>query len=96
MHEADFHVKELAAALYMSRSTLYLKLKAMAGQTPQAFVRTLRLQRGAQLLRDGAGSISEIAAEVGFLEPTHFSRGFRKQFGLSPSQYRDGTSGEFE
>ena len=90
MRDEAFNVEALAAALHMSRSALYLKLKALVDQTPQAFIRTLRLKRGAQLLRDGAGSISEIAAEVGFLEPTHFSRGFKKQFGLSPSQYRDG------
>lgn len=89
MSEEAFNVEALAAALHMSRSALYLKLKALVGQNPQAFIRTLRLKRGAQLLRDGAGSISEIAAEVGFLEPTHFSRGFKKQFGMSPSQYRD-------
>ena len=89
MSEEAFNVEALAAALHMSRSALYLKLKALVDQTPQAFMRTLRLKRGAQLLRDGAGNISEIAAEVGFLEPTHFSRGFKKQFGMSPSQYRD-------
>ena len=90
MREEEFNVEAFAAALHMSRSALYLKLKALVDQTPQAFMRTMRLKRGAQLLRDGAGSISEIAAEVGFLEPTHFSRGFKKQFGMSPSQYRDG------
>ena len=90
MRDEEFNVEALAAALHMSRSALYLKLKALVGQTPQAFMRTLRLKRGAQLLRNGAGSIGEIAAEVGFWEPTHFSRGFKKQFGMSPSQYRDG------
>jgi signal transduction histidine kinase/DNA-binding response OmpR family regulator len=89
MREEEFNVESLAAALYMSRSALYLKLKALVDQTPQAFMRTMRLKRGAQLLRDGAGSISEIAAEVGFLEPTHFSRGFKRQFGMTPSQYRE-------
>lgn len=92
MREEEFKVESLAAALHMSRSALYLKLKALVDQTPQAFMRTMRLKRGAQLLRDRAGSISEIAAEVGFLEPTHFSRGFKKQFGMSPSQYRDGVA----
>ena len=90
MRDEAFNVEAFAVALHMSRSALYLKLKALVGQTPQAFMRTIRLKRGAQLLRDGAGSISEIAAEVGFWEPTHFSRGFKKQFGMSPSQYRDG------
>ena len=96
MHKSDFNVAALAEALHMSRSALYLKLKARLNQTPQAFIRTLRLKRGAQLLRDGAGNISQIATEIGYSEPTHFSRGFKKQFGMSPSQYRQNTSGEFE
>ena len=89
MHEADFNVEALAAALHMSRSALYLKLKALADQAPQRIIRTLRLKRSAQLLCEDAASISDIAAKVGFLEPTHFSRDFKTQFGMSPSQYRD-------
>jgi AraC-like DNA-binding protein len=89
MHEADFHVEALASALHMSRSALYLKLKALVDQAPQTFIRTLRLKRSAQLLCEDAANISEIAAKVGFLEPTHFSRDFKTQFGVSPSQYRD-------
>ena len=96
IHQADFHVEALAAALHMSRSALYLKLKALADQTPQSFIRTLRLKRSAQLLCEDAASISDIAAKVGFLEPTHFSRDFKTQFGVSPTEYRQNAGGEFE
>lgn len=96
IHEADFNVEALALALNMSRSALYLKLKAFADQTPQGFIRTLRLKRSAQLLCEDAASIRDIAAKVGFLEPTHFSRDFKTQFGVSPSQYRQDVCGEFE
>jgi AraC-like DNA-binding protein len=87
MHEADFHVEALA--LNMSRSALYLKIKALADQTPQTFIRRLRLKRSEQLLCDDTASISDIAAAVGFVEPTHFSRDFKQQFGMSPTKYRD-------
>lgn len=96
MHEADFNVELLAAALCMSRSTLYLKLKVLADQTPQVFIRSLRLERAARLLREGEGGIGDVAAKVGFLEPTHFSRSFKKRFGLSPTQYREDACGESE
>ncbi len=89
MREADFHVEALAASLNMSRSALYLKIKALADQTPQTFIRRLRLKRSEQLLCDDTASISDIAAAVGFVEPTHFSRDFKQQFGMSPTKYRD-------
>lgn len=96
LDEADFHVHDLAAALQINRSTLYLKLKSLVDQTPQTFIRTLRLQYSARLLHEDNASIGDIAAKVGFLEPTHFSRSFKLHFGLSPSEYRQSTSGESE
>jgi len=88
MDDSDFSVEAFSAAMHMSRSALYLKLKGLVGQTPQEFIRTLRLKRAAQLLSDSTDNMSEIAAQVGWLEPTHFSRAFKNQFGLSPSDYR--------
>jgi YesN/AraC family two-component response regulator len=84
----DFSVEAFAAAMHMSRSALYLKLKGLVGQTPQEFIRVLRIKRAAQLLLGGTDNMSEIAAQVGWLEPTHFSRAFRSHFGCSPSDYR--------
>ncbi len=88
MDDSDFSVEAFSAAMHMSRSALYLKLKGLVGQTPQEFIRTLRLKRAAQLLSDSTDNMSEIAAQVGWLEPTHFSRAFKNQFGQSPSDYR--------
>ena len=72
----------------MSSRTLRYKLQALVDQSPQTFIRTLRLKHAGQLLRESTDPVSEIAAQVGFLEPTHFSRAFKQQFGVSPSQYR--------
>ena len=88
MDDVDFCVEAFSAAMHMSRSALYLKLKGLVGQTPQEFIRTLRLKRAAQLLAESTDNMSEIAAQVGWLEPTHFSRAFKNQFGCSPSEYR--------
>ncbi|MDG2346016.1 MAG: helix-turn-helix domain-containing protein [Opitutae bacterium] len=86
----EFSVEDLAATLSMSSRTLRYKLKALVDQSPQVFIRTLRLKHAAQRLRTSTDTIAEVAAQVGFLEPTHFSRGFKQQFGMSPSQYRKG------
>jgi signal transduction histidine kinase/DNA-binding response OmpR family regulator len=86
----EFSVEDLAATLSMSSRTLRYKLKALVDQSPQVFIRTLRLKHAAQQLRTSSDTIAEIAAQVGFLEPTHFSRGFKQQFGMTPSQYRKG------
>ena len=88
MGDPEFGVEALAAALHMSRTTLYLKLKAMADQSPQDFIRLRRLQHAARLLTETAGRVSAIAAQVGWLEHTHFDRAFKNHFGLSPSDYR--------
>ena len=88
MDDVDFSVEAFSSAMHMSRSALYLKLKGLVGQTPQEFIRTLRLKRAARLLVESTDNMSEIAAQVGWLEPTHFSRAFKKQFGCSPSEYR--------
>lgn len=88
MDDSAFSVESFAKAMHMSRSALYLKLKALVGQTPQEFIRTLRLKCAARMLAESTDHVSEIAAAVGWLEPTHFSRAFKNQFGLSPSEYR--------
>lgn len=88
MDNFEFGVEDLATALGMSSRTLRYKLKALVDQSPQTFIRTLRLKHAGQLLRESTDPVSEIAAQVGFLEPTHFSRAFKQQFRVSPTQYR--------
>ena len=90
--DAAFGVEALAEVLHMSRTSLYLKLKAAAGQNPQDFIRLRRLQRAARLLRDTDDKVSAIAAQVGWQEHTDFDRAFKAHYGLSPSDYRKGYS----
>ena len=83
----EFDVETFVKEMAVSRTHLYNKLRALAGQSAKEFIRTIRLKRGAQLIRKQAGSITEIAYNVGFLNPAYFSECFRKQFDQSPSQY---------
>lgn len=87
LSETKFNLEALAEEIGMSRMTLHRKIEGLFGQSPGAFVRTLRLKRGAELLKAKDKNISEIAYEVGFESPANFSAAFRRQFGMSPSKY---------
>jgi AraC-like DNA-binding protein len=87
MSNPDFDVDVFVQAMGISRAHLYCKFQALAGQSVKEFIRTVRLKRGAQLLRQKAGNISQIAFEVGFNNPAYFSECFRKQFGQTPSHF---------
>ena len=82
-----FGVTELAKAAGMSRSNLHRKLIAITNQPTHEFLRTLRLKRAAQLLKQAAGTVTEIAYAVGFANPSYFSKIFRQQFGQTPTEF---------
>lgn len=85
--EEDFGVEALSEAVFMSPNHLHRKLTALISQSPGQFIRSMRLQRAADLLIAHAGTVNEIAYQVGFSVPENFSRSFKKQFGLSPLEY---------
>ena len=82
-----FGVERLAEAVGLSRRQLTRRLKDALGTAPGAFLRELRLARAAQLLGQGAGTVAEVAYAVGYRDPEHFSKQFRKAFGVTPSAY---------
>jgi signal transduction histidine kinase/ligand-binding sensor domain-containing protein/DNA-binding response OmpR family regulator len=86
--DPDFDVEGLGQEVGLSRVQLYRKLYALTGQSPSDCIRTLRLRRGAELLAQKAGNVSEVAYRVGFKEPSYFSRCFSQAYGCSPSEYR--------
>ena len=87
MADETFNVEAFAGVLSMGPRQLQRKLRALTGQTPIEFIRLMRLKRAAQLLEQQAGTVSEIAYEVGFNHPTYFATCFREVFGTSPSEY---------
>lgn len=88
LSDASFEVDQLAQLSGMSRSQLFRKIKALTGQSPSLFIRSLRLQRAKELLETTDMNISEIGYEVGFSTPTYFSDAFLETFGMRPSQVR--------
>jgi signal transduction histidine kinase/ligand-binding sensor domain-containing protein/DNA-binding response OmpR family regulator len=90
IHLADenFGVEELARLVAHSRGHLHRRLREVVDESPSDLLRRMRLERAAQLLEAGAGSISEIAYGVGFKSVAHFSNRFQDHFGVRPSAYR--------
>ncbi|MEO1477485.1 MAG: hybrid sensor histidine kinase/response regulator transcription factor [Bacteroidota bacterium] len=85
--DEDFGVRDLADAVGLSRSQLYRRLHALTGQSTSDVIRTIRLERGAQLLTAGVGTVSEVAYAVGFKTVSHFSNAFTAHHGCRPSAY---------
>ncbi len=84
--DEKFRVEEFAEEVSMSRSQLHRKLTALTNQSPSDFIRYMRLHRAKQLLEQNAGNVSEIAFQVGFNSVAYFSKCFREQFGVVPSE----------
>ena len=83
--DSDLSVDDLAAAMNLSRVQLYRKVKAVSGSSPVELLRTARLNRGYQLLVTTEKTISEVAYDVGFTAPSYFTKCFKDEFGISPS-----------
>ncbi|MCP5045826.1 MAG: response regulator transcription factor, partial [bacterium] len=93
LSDEDFCVAELSKKLYMSRATIYRKVQALTGSTPNEFIKSYRLKRGAELLKQNHGTILEVAFEVGFSSSSYFTRCFREKFHRSPSEYKAANQG---
>jgi signal transduction histidine kinase/ligand-binding sensor domain-containing protein/DNA-binding response OmpR family regulator len=85
---ASFSVEEFSRDMFMSRVALYKKILSLTGKAPLEFIRIVRLKRAAQLLEQSGMTVSEIAYEVGFNNPKIFSRYFKEEFDMLPSQYQ--------
>lgn len=86
-NNTDFNVNTLAAEVGMSTPILYKKIKALTDLTVNNFIKSVRLKRAAQLLKQGSYTVYEIAYMVGFSDSKYFSREFTKQFGRTPTAY---------
>ena len=86
--DGEYGVEQLAQNLCMERTGLYKKLTVLTNTTPVAFIRSIRLHHAAVLLQEGKQSVNEIAERTGFSSPSYFTKCFKKEFGVLPSEYR--------
>ena len=87
----DMKIDDIADAMGMSRSVLYTKIKQQLGMTPIDFVRHVRIMRACELLKDTDESLSSVAFAVGFSDPKYFSKVFKRETGIVPTEYRERT-----
>ena len=89
MGDLDFTVDILSSQHHMSRTSFYNKLKALTGYAPADYIRMIRLQHAAQLLKQGEHTVTEVADIVGFSDVKYFREVFKKYYDVSPSKYAE-------
>jgi ligand-binding sensor domain-containing protein/nitrogen-specific signal transduction histidine kinase/DNA-binding NarL/FixJ family response regulator len=85
--DPQFDVPTLSAEIGMSQPILYKKIRALTDLSVNDFIKSLRIKRAAQLLKQNAGNIAEVAYAVGFNDRKYFSLEFKKHFGKTPSEF---------
>jgi AraC-like DNA-binding protein len=83
----DFSVEDLSHELGISRAHFYKKIMSLTGKSPLEFIRLIRLQQAAQLLKRSQLTIAEVAYKVGFNNPKYFARYFKEEYKVLPSVY---------
>ncbi len=87
LSEPGYNVDVMAAEVGISRAQLHRKMKEITGTSTGKFLRNIRMEQAARLLREGKINISQIADCVGYADNAHFSVAFKNHFGISPSEY---------
>ena len=89
LSDSDYSVDTLAADVGISRAQLHRKMKEITGVSTGKFLRNLRMEQAARLLREDAVNVSQIAYLVGYSDLSHFSTAFKAHFGMPPSEYQE-------
>ncbi|MBC8988020.1 response regulator [Pedobacter sp. N36a] len=87
LDDSGFSIEKLASELAMSRTSLFSKVKAITGMTPNDFIKVTRLKEAYKLVMEGKYRVTEIGYLVGFGSPSYFTKCFSKQFGMLPTAY---------
>lgn len=88
LYKEDINVQTLCRELNVSKTILTQKIKGITGHSPGEFIEMIRFKKAATLLCDGGRLISEVSYELGFSSPKYFTIRFKKQFGLTPTQFQ--------
>ncbi len=88
IQESEFDTVQMANELHISRSTLSRKCKVISGCTPLEFIRNIKLKYACALLKKKTISISEVAYATGFSSPKYFTKCFKEEFGMTPTEYQ--------
>lgn len=86
---ADLPIRELAGRVNLSPSRFTHLFKAELSISPQRYVRQYRMKRAEEMLASSFLTVKEIAGTLGFSDVSHFSRDFKKEYGMTPSEFRE-------
>ncbi len=86
--EYQWTIEEMAKAVNLSVAHLQKLFKSETGQPPIAYLREKRLEKACELLKDGWEQINQIGKQVGMTNDSHFTRDFKKKYGVTPTEYR--------
>ena len=89
INDEKLNVEHLAGELFLSRSKLYRKIKALTGDTANEFIRKVRLKKAKQIIEASNYTISEVCYKVGFSSPSYFTKCFKEHFGILPTDMRE-------
>ena len=89
LSDPNFNIDALASDVGISRAQLHRKMKEITGISSGKFLRNLRMEQAARLLREGAVNVSQVADRVGYDDRAHFSTAFKTHFGQSPTEYAE-------
>ena len=87
LSDSSFSVEQMAQEVGLSRAQLHRRMKQLTGLSASDFVRNIRLEQGARLLRERKVNISQVAYSVGYSSLGNFSKVFKQHFGMSPTEY---------
>ena len=88
--DSDFDIEQMSSELHISRSTLTRKCKVIAGCTPWELIRNIRLKYACTLLsKNKLGNISEVAYATGFSSTKYFTKCFKEEFGITPTEFQE-------
>lgn len=88
IESTDFGVEQFSKQIFLSRQHLTRKLQSLTGLSALEFIRSIRLKRAAILLKQKQASVTEIAYQVGFSQPSNFATAFKNEFGVNPSDFQ--------
>ena len=88
LDDGALDIPQMCEAMNVSRSVLFERCRTLLGTTPASLLRQMRLTRAQELIREGGRTMTEVSYAVGFNDPHYFSKIFKKEFGMKPTDYR--------
>ena len=89
LDNGDLTVEDIASEVNMSRSVFFKKLKTLTGLSPVEFLKEIRMKRAAQLIETEEYNMAQIAYMVGLNDSHYFSKCFKQQYGMTPTEYKE-------